>query len=134
MEDKNSGENAVIRKVGVDGIGVRQSQEWEFAWEKPGWREISKWKTCEGHKSHRCGRGLRWGLHLSHCRELHLGLGLSGTGWGGTLGWGWDRGREGGGGAATGGLGVRPVSGPPRRGGRGGCRRWCGVQGVLGGG
>lgn len=54
-------------------------------------------RHAEGSESHRCGRGLRRGLHLCCCGEFHLGLGLSGAGWGGTWGWG----REGGGGAAA---------------------------------
>lgn len=100
--------------------------------EEGGRTEVSKWRACGGTQSHRCGWGLGWGLRLCRCRELRLGLGLSGAGWSGTLGWGWDR--ECGGGAATGGLGERQVSGPPGRRGRGGCRRRRGVQGGLGGG
>lgn len=93
---------------------------------------VSKWRACGGTLSHRRFRGLRRGPRLRCCREFHLGLGLGGAGRGGTLGWG--RAREGGGGAATGGLGERQVSGAPSCGGRGGSRRRCGVQGGLGGG
>lgn len=92
----------------------------------------SEWRACGGSRSHRCGRGLRRGLRQCCRGDLRLGLGLGGAGWGGTRGWG--RAREGGGGAATGGLGVRQVSGPPCRGGGGGSRRRRGVQGGLGGG
>lgn len=59
----------------------------------------SDWRACGGSQAHRRGWGLRQGLHLCCCGELHLGLGLGGAGWGSTLGWG--RAREGGGGAAA---------------------------------
>lgn len=135
VEDTNSGEDAVVRKVGVNG---RESVHGNHKnGSLHGRRKVEgdvKMQDMRGTLSHRSGRGLRWRLRLCHCRKLHLGLGLSRAGWGGPLGWGWDRAREGGSGAATGGLGVRHVSGPPNRGGRGGCRRWRGVQGVLGGG
>lgn len=128
MEATNNVEDAVIRQKGGSG--------WDGSWQLEGWelsREGggSKWRACGGTKSHRRGRGLRWGLRLRCCRELRLGLGLSGAGWGGTLGWGLGRAREGGGGATAGGLGVRQVSGPPSR---GGSRRRRGVQRGLGGG
>lgn len=128
MMDATNSEDAAIQQRGKCGWD-------ELVYGRDGrlqGRRGSELRTCGGSQSHRRGRGLRRGLRLCCCRELRLVLGLGGAGWGGTLCW--CRAREGRGGTATGGLGVRQVSGPPSRGGRGGSRRRCGVQGGLGGG
>lgn len=115
------------KKVDADGTGLEHGSQRDGSLQGE-----SEWRACGGSQSHRRGRGLRRGLRLRCCRELRLGLGLGGAGRGGTRGWG--RAREGGGRAAAGGLGVRQVSGRPSRGGGGGSRWRCGVQGGLGGG
>lgn len=89
--------------------------------------------ACVGAQAHRCGRGLRQGLRqglrLYWWGDLHLCLGLSWAGWGGTL----DRrkARQGRTSTTAGGLGKGQVSTRPGRGG--GDRRWRSwVQGGLG--
>lgn len=95
MLDAKTGEDAVImQKGGCGWNGLGRNSQRNGSLKGLGSQSGGH---AEGSESHRRGRGLRRGLHLCCCGEFHLGLGLSGAGWGGA----WGRGGEGGGGAAA---------------------------------